>query len=267
MVDRYYIVEGDIKVYYESHLDGGGTLAGQMFVPVLRRLGLGGSCYESFSGPAFIGFSLLGSGICDKLVVSDVNSRAIDYVKLTTELNGLGGRIKYYVSNLLEGIPRDSRFDLVVANPPHFRDLSFCRYFGCDGMTTLKTLDKDFELHKSFYRGIVDRLGPSGNVIFIESSLGSSPEDFVTMITEPGLKFRGAIKPTEDDAIYSLRNYARNYANTHSVSNVTGGFFRLVGSHIIPKLPSTLLKYAPIPSIRWTFRDMQKFYFTWASRD
>jgi len=167
----------------------------------------------------------------------------------------LGGRVKYYVSNLLEGIPRDSRFDLVVANPPHFRDLSFCRYFGCDDMTTLKTLDKDFELHKSFYRGIVDRLEPSGNVIFIENSLGSSPEDFVTMITGPGLKFRGAIKPTEDDAIYSLKNSVRNYANRHSVSN------------IIPKLPSTLIKYAPIPSIRLALRHMQKFYFTWASRD
>jgi len=87
------------------------------------------------------------------------------------------------------------------------------------------------------------------------------------MITEPGLKFRKAIKPTEDDAIYALRNYARNYANMHSVSNIIGGLFRLVGSHIIPKLPSTLIKYAPIPSIRWALRDMQNFYFTWASRD
>jgi len=267
MVDRYYIVEGDIKVYYESQLDGGGTGVGQMFVPVLRRLGLGGSCYESFSGPAFIGFSLLGSGICDKLVVSDVNSTAIDYVKLTTELNGLGDRVKYYVSDLLESIPRDSRFDLVVANPPHFRDLSFCRYYGCDDMTILKTLDRDFTLHKVFYHGIVDRLRPSGNVIVIENSLGSSPEDFVTMITESGLKFRGPIKPTKDDAIYSLKNHAKNYANTHSISNVTGGLFRLVGSHIILKSPSTLLKYAPIPSIRRTIKEMQKTYLIWASKD
>ena len=61
MVVRYYVVEGGIRVYYELELDGGGTTFGQMFVPILRRLGLGGSCYEPFSGPAFIGFSLLGA--------------------------------------------------------------------------------------------------------------------------------------------------------------------------------------------------------------
>ena len=55
MVVRYYVVEGGIRVYYEPELNGGGTSFGQMFVPIIRRLGLGGSCYEPFSGPAFIG--------------------------------------------------------------------------------------------------------------------------------------------------------------------------------------------------------------------
>jgi hypothetical protein len=103
MVVRYYVVEGGIRVYYEPELNGGGTSFGQMFVPILRRLGLGGSCYEPFSGPAFIGFSLLGAGICDELVVSDVNPKAIDYVKLTVKLNDLGDRVRYCTSDLVEG--------------------------------------------------------------------------------------------------------------------------------------------------------------------
>ena len=39
MIVRYYVVEGGIRVYYEPELDGG-TAFGQMFVPILRRLGL-----------------------------------------------------------------------------------------------------------------------------------------------------------------------------------------------------------------------------------
>jgi len=264
MIIRQFVAEGGIRVYYEPEL-GGGNGFGRMFVPVLKRLGLGGTCYEPFSGPAFIGFSLLGSGICDELVVSDVNPRAIECVKLTIELNGLGDRVKYYVSNLLEDIPRDLRFDLVVANPPHYKDeSSFRRYVGgYDDIDILKGVDRDFALHRAFYHGIGDHLKSGGSVVFVESSYGSSPQDFATMITESGLRFRGAIKPSPDDSIYALKGMAKNYMNTHSISIGIRGLYRLVGSLIILTSPSTLLKHAPLPSNRW----IQKFYFTWASKD
>ena len=54
-------------------------------------------------------------------MVSDVNPKAIAYVKLTIKLNGLNNRVRYYISDLLEDIPRDLKFDLVIANPPHFK--------------------------------------------------------------------------------------------------------------------------------------------------
>jgi len=104
---HYYATKGEIRVYYEPELDSGGIGFVQMFVPILRILKLGSSCYEPFSGPAFIGFSLLGAGICDELVVSDVNPKAITYVKLTIKLNGLSNRVRYYISNLLEGTSRE----------------------------------------------------------------------------------------------------------------------------------------------------------------
>jgi len=263
MVVRYYVVEGGIRVYYERELDGGGTTFGQMYVPILRRLGLGGSCYEPFSGPAFIGFSLLGAGICDELVVSDVNPKAIDYVKLTVKLNNLGDRVKYYTSNLLEGIPRDLKFDLVIANPPHFKDLSFCKN-GCDDILILKALDRGFKMHRDFYHGIAGYLKPKGNVVLVENSDGSSPEDFIPMITESGLRYKGTIKPSSDDAIYALKVFAKNYANAY-LDNVTiGGFYRLIGSLIFLRSPNTILKHTPIPSIRRFVKNMQKFYFIWS---
>jgi Predicted SAM-dependent methyltransferases len=217
-----------------------------------------------FPDPAFMGFSLLGAGICDELVVSDVNPKAIDYVKLTVKLNDLGDRVRYYTSNLLEGIPRDLKFDLVIANPPHFKEISFCRKYGCDDITVLKTLDREFKMHRDFYHGIAGYLKPNGSVVLVENSEGSSPEDFMPMITESGLRYKGTIKPSSEDAVYALKVLVKNWTieNLEDVSN--GGFYRLIKRLVFLRSPNTILKHAPIPLIRRFVREMRKFYFIWS---
>ena len=110
---------GNIKVYYDGKLDGGGTTFGQLYVPIVKRLiGKSKTCFEAFSGPAFIGFSLLAHDLCEELVVADINPEAINYVKLTVERNRLSNKVRYYVSDVLDGIPESEKFDLVVGNPP-----------------------------------------------------------------------------------------------------------------------------------------------------
>jgi len=78
-------------------------------------------------------------------------------------------------------------------------------------------------MHRAFYHGITGYLRPNGSVILVENSEGSSPEDFIPMITEPGLRFKGTIKPSLDDAIYALKVLTKNYANNliqrHSSNN------------------------------------------------
>ena len=156
------------------------------------------------------------------------------------------------------------KFDLVIANPPRFKGLSFCKKYGCDDITILKTLDSELKMHRAFYHGITGYLRPNGSVILVENSEGSSPEDFIPMITEPGLRFKGTIKPSSDDAIYALKVLTKNYANAYLINVNVGGFYRLTKSLIILKLPNTILKHAPIPSIRRYVRYMQKFYFIWS---
>ena len=163
-------------------------------------------------------------------MVSDVNPKAIDYVKLTIKLNDLGNRFRYYISELLEGIPRDLKFDMDITNPPHFKDLSFCRKYGCDDITILKTVDREFKMRRYFYHGITGYLNPNGSVVLVENSEGSSPEDFIPMITKSGLRFKGTIKPSSDDAIYALKVFVENYANAYLVNVNIGGFYRLIGS-------------------------------------
>jgi hypothetical protein len=85
------------------------------------------------------------------------------------------------------------------------------------------------------------------------------------MITESGLRFKGTIKPSLDDAIYALEVLTKNYANAYLVN--VGVFYHLTRSLIFLKSPNTILKHAPIPSIRRYVRDMQKFYLVWSSKD
>jgi hypothetical protein len=84
------------------------------------------------------------------------------------------------------------------------------------------------------------------------------------MITKSGLRFKGTIKPSLDDAIYALEVLTKNYANAYLINVNVGGFYHLTKSLIFLKLPNTILKHAPIPLIRRYVRDMQKFYFIWS---
>jgi len=253
----YYMVNG-IKVFFEPELDGGGSSFGQMYVPILKRLGIRGkNCYEAFSGPAFIGFSLLGAGICDNLYVSDINPKAIDYVKLTVRYNKLEEKVKYSVSDLLENVPKDVKFDLVVGNPPHFKDKSFTKN-GSSNMDILKTLDQSWELHKKFYNNIRDYMKPGGNIILVENSEGSDPKDFIPMIMQSNLKLKGIIYPNYDDILYTYKLLISNNYNFYD-SKIIGCL-----ASIVLKMPDVLFK-----AIAFTYRykllkSYKKFYFIWS---
>jgi hypothetical protein len=72
------------------------------------------------------------------------------------------------------------------------------------------------------------------------------------MITKLGLKFKGTIKPSSDDAIYALKVLAKNYVNAYLVNVNIDGFYRLIRSLIFLKSPNAILKHASIPSIGGT---------------
>ena len=78
------------------------------------------------------------------------------------------------------------------------------------------------------------------------------------MITKSGLRFKGTIKPSLDYVIYTFKILTKNYANAYLINVNVGGFYRLTKSLIFLKSPNTILKYAPIPSIRRYVRDNAK---------
>ena len=115
---------GDIVVYYNEPLHGGGMTFGQEFISAVKnKVGHSERIFEFCAGPAFIGFSLLAEGLCDKLTVADVNPEAVEACNMTVKENGLVDKVNVYLSDCLDDIPETEKWDLVVSNPPHFWQL------------------------------------------------------------------------------------------------------------------------------------------------
>jgi SAM-dependent methyltransferase len=166
---------GDIRVAYRANLDGGGRGFGQSFVPVVRDLtGKVGRVYEFCAGPGFIGFSLLANGLCDSLCLSDINPEAVEAARATVRRNGLETRVAVYESDGLGQIPAEEKWDLVVSNPPHFRN-SF--------QDSIRHHDPDWDIHRRFYAGIARHLRPGGSVLLQENYAGSEDDEFDEMIS------------------------------------------------------------------------------------
>jgi hypothetical protein len=171
---------GGIAVSFKTHLDGGGSSFGQNFVPFLRERGMPrlGRVFEWCSGPGFIGFSLLGHGLCDSLCLADINPEAVAACERTIAKNGLGGRVSVYRSDNLDGIPATERWDLVVGNPPHFDD---------DGSGDLRSADGGWRIHRRFFGSVGRHLVPGGLVLLQENNAGSTAEDFRPLVEAAGL--------------------------------------------------------------------------------
>ena len=173
---------GGIQITYARHLDGGGSTFGQEFVPFLRSRGMPVQprAFEWCAGPGFIGFSLLGHGLCQTLCLADINPQAVAACRRTIEENRLADRVSVYQSNNLADIPPSEKWNLVVSNPPHFID-------DFDEAWTLRAYDKDWNIHRRFFATIEKFLAPDGVIVLQENGRGSTVESFRDMIEQSGL--------------------------------------------------------------------------------
>ncbi len=177
-----YVEFNGIKVYYTKELDGGGASFGQDYIdfiganfPRQQRI------FEWCSGPAFIGFSLLAHGLCNTLCLADVNPLAVQACLKTIRVNKLENKVTVYLSDNLKDIPSSERWDLVVANPPHFKSICTKKV-----SSEIIYLDKDWALHRGFYKNVGKFLNEDGSLVIQENTLRSSIESFREMIESNG---------------------------------------------------------------------------------
>lgn len=171
---------GTVRVRYQDHLDGGGRTFGQDYVPFLRDRGMPRQrrAFEWCAGPGFIGFALLGAGLCDTLCLADVNPQAVKACRRTIADNGLVDRVATYRSDNLADIPVGEQWDLVVGNPPHF-DRAHAG--------ELRFADEGWRLHREFFAAVGKFLKPGGVILLQEHNYGSTVETFRNMIEQAGL--------------------------------------------------------------------------------
>jgi SAM-dependent methyltransferase len=200
---------GGIRVSFKTHLDGGGSSFGQDFIPFLRDRGMPRvpRAFEWCAGPGFIGFSLLGHGLCESLCVADVNPEAVAACRRTVALNGLGGQVSVYHSDNLAGIPPAEQWDLVVSNPPHFDETT----------QDLRSSDSGWHIHRCFFDAVGRFLKPGGVIVLQENNAGSTLDDFRPLIEQACLSivFTAGGEPvrTPDFRVYFIGLMRRSDAS------------------------------------------------------
>lgn len=188
-----FITSGQRKlsVFYHSWMDGGGTWFGQEYVDIIRDRYPGRvfeRCYEWCSGPAYIGFNILDHGLCGSLCVSDVYQPAIQAVHETIKNNKLHN-VSAYATGTVSQLPDNEKFDLVVANPPHF--------LTCPGDENYQRIavDQNWTAHQEFFENIGRHLLPDGVILLQENQSGSMnrEQDFEPFIDAAGLQITAAV--------------------------------------------------------------------------
>lgn len=177
---------GNIEVHYRNELDGGGGRFGQDYVRfVLSRFGRVHRLFAWCCGPGFIGFLLLGHGLCSELVLADVNPDALRACRVTASQNGLTDCVTVFESDNFDHIPRSERWDLVVGNPHSgaLEDLPHLAH-----QPPLLYRDPNWTLHRRFYASVGTSLRAGGVVAIQENSAFSSADTFGQMIVAGGLK-------------------------------------------------------------------------------
>jgi methylase of polypeptide subunit release factors len=196
------------RVQHDSWMDGGGTWFGQEYIDIIKQYYPGRvfeRCYEWCAGPAFIGFGILDHGLCNSLTVSDIYPEAIKRVNETASLHNLSN-VSAYATGTISGLPEHEKFDLVVANPPHFLE--------CPGDDNYQRIavDQNWAAHQEFFENIGKHLLPGGIILLQENQAGSlnREHDFEPFITSAGLEITAVINspshydPTQHTQIYYI---------------------------------------------------------------
>lgn len=154
-------------------LDGGGSRLATDFAQLVeshpatrgRRFR---KAFEWCSGPGWIGFELLGRGLCERLCCADVNPQAVESLRHTVAENGLADRVSVYLSDNLRAVPDHERFDLVVGNPPNYSRLNFLNRNGWLMRDDPRPNDPDWKIHREFYATIARHLVPGAVLLVSE---------------------------------------------------------------------------------------------------
>lgn len=211
MIDYIWRIDG-LDVFYTNETNGGGDFFAVEYIDAVREwYPEVDHALEWCSGPGFIGYGLLASGLCKNISFNDRYMPAIEMLDRTKQHSKFIDNINVFHGDSLNCIPKNMKFDLVVGNPPHWKDSkSAGRSLNLDVEKYKHVLDilvdYDWISHKQFFKSIKTLLADNGKILLQENSFGSSPEDFKDMIDDSDLKinFTAQSKLYKDKGIYYM---------------------------------------------------------------
>lgn len=176
LLNRWWTT-GELEVYRGFGLDGGGTWLASPFADFIRTQYPGRRfrrAYEWCAGPGFCGFSLLAKGLCEELVLADINPRAIRAARKTIRRNRLEGRVTTYLGDGVGALPPGLTFDLVIGNPPNYFRLNPRHPQYAKFRDDLRPNDPGWRIHREFYANIAAHLDADGVILVSEISPSES---------------------------------------------------------------------------------------------
>lgn len=184
-------VHNGITVYHNSDIYVGADFLGPAFDKALKELFPDRKFERALdwcAGAGFIGFSLLGGGLVNSLVLMDAYAPAVAACEKT--IAGLDSTAATAVLASSIGELDDQEFDLVVGNPPWFftKNMMALESLTNDPGRLRKTLDHAGLIHNEFFANIGSRLAPNGVIIIAESMATGAPLLFKEVIEANGLE-------------------------------------------------------------------------------
>jgi hypothetical protein len=197
-----------ITIKYHPLMEGGGIARAPMFIEILSLIApnrIFNHCLDWCSGAGFIGFSLLGKGLCKQLDLADIWKPALDAAQnVETDSN-----VNTWHIRQLSDIQPPQKYDLIVGNPPWFPgNLLQNNRLSCDpGLLILK----------KFLIDAKNYLTPNGLIVLSEGQTYTGPKDIINVLEDTGLQLTRVL--AYDDnwhwfAVIEHKNLEENYGNT-----------------------------------------------------
>ena len=179
-----------IKIKYHPSMEGGGIYRSPMFIEVLSLIApnrIFNHCLEWCSGPGFIGFSLLGKGLCKQLDLADIWQPSLTAAKAVKAPCNVD---TWHIRNLCD-IQPPRMYDLIVANPPWWPgNLLHNQHNRLGADPELTTLKKFFIDAKNY-------LTPDGIIVLIEGQTYTGPKDISNALVDTGLELTQVLERSD----------------------------------------------------------------------
>jgi len=179
-----------IKIKYHPSMEGGGIYRSPMFIEVLSLIApnrIFNHCLEWCSGPGFIGFSLLGKGLCKQLDLADIWQPSL------TAANAVKSPCKvdtWHIRNLCD-IQPPRMYDLIVANPPWWPGNLLPNQQNRLGA------DPELATLKKFFIDAKNYLTHDGLIVLGEGQTYTGPKDIVNVLADTGLELTQVLERSD----------------------------------------------------------------------